>query len=129
MFLVNPSAWAQSASPWRRVSDTYRTYMRIYHPMDHEILQAMEKGEQHMGKSWRGILFGETEDMSGIAPLEPIAPAKKKKERRKKKKTKERGATEEMAPILEPEPEMFDEPNVVLSTDADFAPAATRVPW
>ena len=30
----------------------YRTYMRIYHPMDHEILQAMEKGEHYMGERW-----------------------------------------------------------------------------
>eukprot|EP00959_Pyramimonas_sp_CCMP1952_P335516 7025233-Pyramimonas_sp.AAC.1 len=69
------------------------------------------------------MFLGEKEDTSGTAPLEPIPPERKRKKKKDKKK-KERGGQEEMAPILEPEPEMFDEPNVVYSTDADSAPPA-----
>jgi hypothetical protein len=111
----------------------YRTYVRIYHPQDHEILQALEKGEQYMGASWRSYFFGENAEDAGTAPMKPIV-FKKKKE---KKKKREKGRKEEMEKLVVQKPEYTEpEPANIVSTDADSGGSTEsgggggyRVPW
>jgi hypothetical protein len=112
----------------------YRMKMRIYHPQGHEILQALEKGEQYTGASWRSYFFGEHAEDAGTAPMEPII--KKKKE---KMKQREKGRKEDLEKLVMQKPELAEpeytepEPLNIISTDADSAPrfggGGYRVPW